>query len=83
VLPSLLIENEDLDAPFAHREALLHGRLVAKSPCQLLLQINHGDWIGANVHNVLLGNELDRTLYIAFSTLPGSRHFGFVGGEMS
>lgn len=33
VLPSLLVKNEDLDAPFAHREALLHGRLVAKSPC--------------------------------------------------
>lgn len=29
MLPSLLIENVDFDAPFAHRKALLHGRLVA------------------------------------------------------
>lgn len=33
VLPSLLVENVDLDAPFAHGKALLHGGLVAESPC--------------------------------------------------
>lgn len=43
----------------------------------------HEDWTDVDVHDVLLGNELDGTLQrFAFSNSPGFCHCGLVGGEM-